>query len=101
MTTAAIPVMAHKLIPVGNSNAIIIPARIIKKRGYTSATEFDIVEVSDGIKIVPRRKTLDDLVFPKIKRSELEKVKLNLGPRIRITQEEIDADERLKYILSR
>ena len=101
MTTASIPVMSHKLIPVGNSNAIIIPARIIKKRGYTSATEFDIVEVSDGIKIVAKSKALDDLVFPKIKRSELERIELNLGPRIKITQEEIDADDRLKYILSR
>ena len=101
MTTTAIPIMAHKLIPVGNSNAIIIPARIIKKHGFTSATEFDIVEVSDGIKLVPKRKTLDDLVFPKIKRSELEKIELGFGPRIRITQEEIDADERLKYILSK
>lgn len=101
MTTATIPVMAHKLIPVGNSNAIIIPARIIKKRGYTSATEFDIIEVSDGIKIVPRRKTIDDLVFPKIKRSELEKIELPFLGSVKITQEEIDADERLKYILSR
>ena len=50
MRTAAIPVMAHKLIPVGGSNAIIIPARLIKKLGLTSATEFEIVEVSDGIK---------------------------------------------------
>ena len=101
MTTAAIPVMAHKLIPVGNSNAIIIPARIIKKHGFTSATEFDIVEVSDGIKLVPKRKTLDDLVFPKIKRSELEKIELPFLHSVKITQEEIDADERLKYILSR
>ena len=101
MTTIALPVMEHKLIPVGGSNAIIIPARIIKKHGFTSATEFDIIEVSDGIKIVPKRKTLDDLVFPKVKRSELEKIELNFGPRIQISQEEIDADERLKYILSR
>lgn len=101
MTTTAIPVMAHKLIPVGNSNAIIIPARIIKKHGFTSATEFDIVEVSDGIKLVPKRKGLDDLVFPKVKRPELSEIVLDLQNSVKISREEIDADERLKYILSR
>lgn len=101
MTPAALPVMTHKLIPVGNSNAIIIPARIIKKHGFTSATEFDIVEVGDAIKLVPKRKTLDNLVFPRVKRSDLEKIELNLGPRIQITHEEIESDDRLKYILSR
>jgi antitoxin component of MazEF toxin-antitoxin module len=101
MTPAALPVMTHKLIPVGNSNAIIIPARIIKKHRFTSATEFDIIELNDGIKLVPKRKGLEDLVFPKIKKSELSKVKLDLGPRIAISQEEIQSDDRLKYILSR
>ena len=101
MTTAAIPVMAHKLIPVGGSNAIIIPARLIKKLGLTSATEFEIVEVCDGIKLVPKRKGLEELVFPKVRRSELERVKLDLGPRVHISREEMEADERLKYILSR
>ena len=101
MTTTAIPIMAHKLIPVGNSNAIIIPARIIKKHHFTSTTEFDIVEVSDGIKLVPRPKGLDELQFPKVKRSDLSKIDLNLGPRISISQEQMEADERLKYILSR
>ena len=50
---------------------------------------------------VPMRKTLDDLEFPKVKRSDLEKIELNLGTRIKISQEEIESDDRLKYILSR
>ena len=50
---------------------------------------------------VPKSKTLDDLEFPKVKRSDLEKIELNLGPRIKISQEEIESDDRLKYILSR
>lgn len=50
---------------------------------------------------VPKRKTLDDLEFPKVKRSDLEKIELNLGPRVKISQEEIESDDRLKYILSR
>ena len=50
---------------------------------------------------VPKRKTLEDLAFPKVKRSDLEIIELNLGPRIKISQEEIESDDRLKYILSR
>lgn len=93
--------MAHKLIPVGNSNAIIIPARIIKKHNFTSATEFDIVEESDGIKLVPKPRTLDQLQFPRVKRSELSDVVLSLKGAVKLSEEEIAADERLQYILSR
>ena len=101
MTTTAIPVMAHKLIPVGNSNAIIIPARIIKKHRFTSATEFDIVEVSDGIKLVPKVRALDELCFPKVKRPELSETVKALKGAVKFSQEELEQDDRLKYILSR
>ena len=100
MTTTAIPIMAHKLIPVGNSNAIIIPARIIKKHRFTSATEFDIIEVSDGIKLIPKLRTLDELNFPTAKRSDLSGIELNLKGSVKFSQEELEADDRLKYILS-
>ena len=93
--------MAHTLIQVGNSNAIIIPARIIKKRKYTTRTEFDIVEVSDGIKLVHRPCGLDELPFPKVPKPALsEKVKRLRGAVV-LTQEEIEQDERMQYILSR
>lgn len=101
MTTIAIPVMAHKLIPVGNSNAIIIPARIIKKHRFTSATEFDIVEVSDGIKLVPRNRALDELCFPKVRRPELSETVRSLKGSVKFSPEELEQDDRLKYILSR
>ena len=101
MTTTAIPIMAHKLIPVGNSNAIIIPARIIKKHRFTSDTEFDIVEVSDGIKLIPKRRALEDLQFPTVRRSELSGIHLGFQGVVKFTPEEIEADDRLKHILSR
>lgn len=73
----------------------------IKKHLFTSSTEFDIVDVSDCNKLVQKKKGLDDLIFPKVKRSELSKIKLDFVGSVKLTQEEIDADERLKYILSR
>ena len=73
----------------------------IKKHLFTSSTEFDIVEENNGIKLVPKKEGLDDLAFPKVKRSELSTIKLDFVGSVKLTQEEIDADERLKYILSR
>ena len=73
----------------------------IKKHLFTSSTVFDIVDVSDCNKLVQKKKGLDDLIFPKVKRSELSTIKLDFVGSVKLTQEEIDADERLKYILSR
>lgn len=93
--------MAHTLIQVGNSNAIIIPARIIKKRKYTTQTEFDIIETSDGIKLVHRQQPLESLGFPKLQRPEIsDEVKAVSGV-VRFSEKELAEDERLKYILSR
>ena len=93
--------MSLRLIPVGNSNAVIIPAHIIMKHRFTSATEFDIVEVSDGIKLVPKIRSLDELCFPKVKRPELSETVQRLKGAVKFSQEELEQDDRLKYILSR
>lgn len=93
--------MAHTLINVGNSIALIIPARIIKKRGYTTKTEFDIVEVNDGIKLVHKTKPIDALQFPKVPKPVISDEVKSLNGTVRLSQEEIDGDERLQYILSR
>ena len=93
--------MAHTLIQVGNSNAIIIPARIIKKRNYTSETEFDILETNDGLRLVQKNPGVEQLPFPKAARPEpSDKIKSLCGA-VRLTPEEIENDERLQYILSR
>ena len=47
--------MSHNLIQIGNSKALIIPARIIKKRNYDNKTEFDIIETYDGFRIVQKK----------------------------------------------
>lgn len=93
--------MSHTLIQVGNSNAIIIPARIIKKRKYTLKTEFDIIETSDGIKLVHKPQALDSIEFPKVPRPVISDEVKALSSVVRFSEEEIKNDERLQYILSR
>ena len=93
--------MAHRFIQVGNSKALIIPAKIVKKRGYDLNTEFDIIETTDGFKIVQKAANLDSLVFPQVARPKIsDKIKELTGV-VHFEQEELEADERLKYILER
>lgn len=93
--------MPHTLIQIGNSKALIIPAKIIKKRKYDSKTEFDIIETSDGFRIVQKKGGLEALTFPKAPEPIIpDKIKEIKGI-VRFSDEEIKQDERLKYILSR
>lgn len=93
--------MPHTLIQIGNSKALIIPAKIIKKRKYDSKTEFDIIETNDGFRIVQKNAGLEALTFPKASEPIItDKIK-SLKGIARFTEEEIEQDERLKYILSR
>lgn len=52
---------------------------IIKNEGGLYMIKKGVYEEGHGIKQVLKRRTLDELVFPKVKRSELEKVELNSG----------------------
>lgn len=93
--------MSHTLVQIGNSKALIIPARIIKRRNYDNKTEFDIIETNDGFRIVQKKSGIESLKFPKVATPALsEKIK-NLKKVAKFSADEIDQDERLKYILSR
>lgn len=95
--------MSHTLIQIGNSSAIIIPARIIKKRKYTAQTEFEIIETTDGIKLVHKHTPLENLVFPKYEASDEQVSEIVAGMRgvVNFSKEEIEADDRLKHIISK
>ena len=93
--------MEHSLIQVGNSKAIIIPAKILKKRQYDADSRFDILETSDGIKLVEKNPSLDLMSFPKVERPVISEKVRRLRGIVRFSEEEIRQDERLKYILSR
>lgn len=93
--------MSHTLVQIGNSKALIIPARIIKRRNYDNKTEFDIIETNDGFRIVQKKSGIESLEFPKVAKPSIsEKIK-SLKNVARFTDDEIEQDERLKYILSR
>lgn len=93
--------MAHKFIQVGNSKALIIPARMVRKKGYDAHTEFDIIETADGFKVVQIMPSLEALVFPKTEKPAVSAKVKGLSGVVSFTPEEVRADERLKYILER
>ena len=93
--------MSHKLIQVGNSKALIIPAKIVRRKGYDCNTEFDIIETADGFRIVRVEPSLDALVFPKVSKIIVSKKIEAISGLVSFSQEELDSDMRLKYILER
>ncbi len=93
--------MAHTLVQIGNSKALIIPAKIIKAKKYDSKTEFDIIETNDGFRIIRKHRSLDSLEFPKVSRPAISQKVRNLMGAVKFTPAELDQDERLSYILSR
>ncbi len=90
--------MTRNLIQIGNSKAIIIPAKLIRKRGYDANTEFTVIETEDGLKLVHKK----TLTFPKLPaRPELSDEVRSLCGIVSFSHEELEEDDRLKYILSR
>ena len=93
--------MPHTLIQIGNSKALIIPARIIRKKKYDSKTEFDIVETNDGFRIVHKKPALESLDFPRVPRPSISAKVRGLHGVVQFTSDKMEQDDRLKYILSR
>ena len=93
--------MSHTLVQIGNSKAIIIPARMIKRRNYDGKTEFDIIETNDGFRIVHKQPSLESLEFPKAEKPMISSKIKGLKGVAKFRADEIEQDERLKYILER
>lgn len=93
--------MAHTLIQVGNSKALIIPAKIIRAKKYDNKTEFDIIDTNDGFRIVQKHRSLESLEFPKVSAPAISSRVKNLMGVVKFTPEEVEQDGRLAYILSR
>lgn len=90
--------MTRNLIQIGNSKAIIIPAKLIRKRGYDANTEFTIIETEDGLKLVHKKA----LAFPRLSaRPALSDEVRSLCGVVSFSQKELEEDDRLKYLLSR
>lgn len=93
--------MPHNLIQIGNSKALIIPAKIVKKRNYDQHTEFDIIETNDGFRIVHKLPSTDALEFPKVARPTVSARLKGIISAAKLSLEDIDSDDKLKYLLSR
>ncbi len=89
----------RKLIKVGTSHALIIPAKTMKKKGYTPDTLFDIDDEGEDliIRAIPPRPKLN---LPKIKRPiEIDDTLKSVMGSVHYTKEEIESDPILKEIL--
>ena len=86
--------MSHTLVQIGNSKAIIIPARMIKRKNYDSNT-------NDGFRIVHKHPSLESLEFPKAENPMISSKIKGLKGVAKFSADEIEQDERLKYILER
>lgn len=93
--------MAHTLVQIGNSKALIIPAKIIRAKKFDNKTEFDIIETNDGFRIVQRHRSLETLEFPKVASAAISPKVRKLMGAVKFTPEEVEQDKRLAYILSR
>lgn len=94
--------MTTSLIRVGNSKAVIIPAKLLRKLNIDEDTELTLNEESGAIKIAKSQVSVEKLNFPKVVLSQRnEKVEAIFSHLVTIPQEDIDKDERLAYILQR
>ena len=88
------------LIKVGTSHALIIPARLMKKKGYTAETVFDIDEDGDALVIRPRKAQSTKITLPKLTGPiEIDDNLKSVIGSVSYTKEEIESDPILKAIL--
>ena len=95
--------MGQRLIQIGTSKGVIIPARLIKKRNYTENTEFEIIERGDGILLRAKAPSLDSLDWPKVDLKTIPDKPdfLKDFKPVPWTEEEISRDPRLAYLLNK
>lgn len=100
MFAANMTAMANKLIKVGNSRAVIIPARILKELRIEDDASFTISCNDNGDITLRRERKRQPLVFPRIKLPDQlpdDILALNRAD-VHWTDDEIKNDPRLMYI---
>lgn len=95
--------VSASLIRVGNSRAVIIPAKILKSLDITENTILELSTTDDGIRISRTEQKRKDLVLPKVIISEPDEAEINafMSSLSIISADEISNDQRLDYILNR
>lgn len=96
----AIPVT---LVKVGNSNAFIIPSKILKQMNIKDSTRFELSLEEDMTLQIRKVQSSENLVFPKVQLPAISDTEMErfLGDLTPVSREDIENDERLAYILSR
>lgn len=90
--------MPQTLIHVGTSRALTVPAKVLREYGVSDDTLFEFIPTAKGFSFEIIRR--DDC--PKVSKKEMSARMTQLlnGPSL-YTQEEIDSDERLRYIVGK
>jgi len=95
--------MPVSLIKVGNSNAIIIPSKVLKQMNLKENAKFELSLEEDSSIRIRKISSMSDPVFPKIavpKLSARDRKKF-FDSLIVVDPSECYEDERLAYILER
>ena len=92
-------ISGKKMVKVGTSHALIIPAKTMKKMRITEDTVFDIDDEGDVLILRPRNAFGKRPVLPKLSApAELDEgLKFLLGS-VSFSEEELLSDERLRAI---
>lgn len=91
------------LVKVGNSRAIIIPAKVLRKLNVKEDSKFEFSFGDDSTILIRKKDDHPGLEFPAVEltavsNEEIRSFREGLVP---VTPEEIDNDERLAYILTK
>lgn len=93
-------IQGKKMIKVGTSLALIIPAKTMRKMGLTIDSVFDIDDDGDVLVIRPRKSPVAGLALPKLSGPiEIDEGLRSLTGSVSFSEEELNHDERLKAIV--
>ena len=94
---------AITLTRVGNSRAVIIPAKLLKSLGITENTILTLSDDDKRITISKSGSVRPDPVFPKVMVPEPDEQEIEsfIGSLYDVPAEDIANDERLAYILDK
>jgi len=87
------------LVKVGNSNAIIIPSKVLKQMNIQKETKLELSLEPDCSLQIRKMSSSGAVVFPKVKLPSVGK--LDYQDLISIDRTEYEMDERAAYILGK
>lgn len=96
--------MTVSLTTVGNSKAVIIPAKILKRLKITENSVLElVVDEKSGMVSLRKSGVKRDVVFPKVQIPEISEGEMQefMNTLFRVPEEDMASDERLQYILSK